>query len=178
MFHFTPLEEDHLELVLLWRTREDVTRYMFTDVEYNLDQQKRWFSKVYSSPSDKYWVISINNRPIGLICLNQLDYVNRRTSWGFYIGEEEYRMYGALIPPHLYNYVFDELQLNKITVEVMEGNENMLKIHKLHGYRDVGIYEKHIYKYNRFHDIYIMELTKDHWALSGARYKKYRSKFD
>jgi UDP-4-amino-4,6-dideoxy-N-acetyl-beta-L-altrosamine N-acetyltransferase len=41
MFEFEKLKEEHLELILNWRTEEFITKYMFTDVDYNMDKRKR-----------------------------------------------------------------------------------------------------------------------------------------
>ncbi len=172
MIDFIKLKEEHLEQVLKWRTKENVTKFMFTDIEYNLINQKKWFEKVSKRPTEKYWVIAIKGNLIGLLSLNNLDFANKRTSWGFYIGDDNYRMYGGIIPPYLYNYVFYHLNLNKITVEIMEGNHSVTKIHKLHGYREVGIFKNHIFKNNQFHDVYLMELLKVDWDKKSSKYKK------
>jgi len=178
MIEFVRLSEEHLKQVLAWRTKESVTRYMFTDLESNLDNQRKWYNTISQSHSDRYWIIKIKEKPVGVISLNQINYINNTTSWGFYIGEDDYRIYGGLVPPHLYNHVFYKLKLQKITAEVMEGNDNVMKLHKLHGYRDVAVYERRIYKYGQYHDIYVMELLKEQWALKAERYNKYNSIFE
>jgi UDP-4-amino-4,6-dideoxy-N-acetyl-beta-L-altrosamine N-acetyltransferase len=178
MIKFIKLSEEHLEQVLKWRTQENVTKYMLTDIEYNLDNQRRWFDKISKLTTEKYWMIEIEDRLVGVISLNNIDYTNRKTSCGFYIGEDNYRRLGGLVPPYLYNYVFKDLQLNKITAEVMEGNENVVKIHKFHGYREVGTYMDHIFKYGQYHDLYLMELLKLDWEKDSKRFKKYLGNFE
>ena len=106
MIHFIKLREEHLEQVLEWRTQEDVTKFMNTDIEKDMDKQRAWFRRISNSKNDAYWVIEIKEKPIGVISLNNIDFVNKRTSWGFYIGEEKYRLYGGIIPPYFYNYIF------------------------------------------------------------------------
>lgn len=177
MISFRKLREEHLEQVLQWRTQEDVTRFMNTDIEQDMKKQVDWFTKVTDSVTEKYWIIEVKNHPVGLIYLTDIDFVNLRTSWGFYIGEEEYRIYGGLIPPYLYNYVFLELGLHKITAEVMCDNTNVIKLNKLHGCREVGIYKDHIYKRERFHDVMMMELLKCDW-LTINKFKKYIAQFE
>ncbi|WP_338553361.1 UDP-4-amino-4,6-dideoxy-N-acetyl-beta-L-altrosamine N-acetyltransferase [Paenibacillus sp. KS-LC4] len=177
MLTFIKLREEHLEQVLGWRTKENVTKYMFSDIDYNLEHQKSWFHRISQSESEKYWVISIKGTLVGLISLNGIDFTHKRTSWGLYIGEEAYSMYGGIVPPYLYYHVFHELGLHKITAEVMEGNDNIMKIHKLHGYREIGVYKDHIFKYGCFHDVHVMELLKDTWAAKNKS-KKYAGSFE
>lgn len=171
MFEFVKLKEEHLEMVLNWRTREDITRYMITDVEYDLDKQRKWFDKINKNPSESYWIIKYHAKPIGLISLNDIDLKNRHTRWGYYIGEEKYRMYGAIIPYYLYSYVFEKLNLNKIIAEVLEGNDRVIKLNLLHGYRKVGIFKNHIFKNGKFHDLILLELTKKDWLKTGKNQK-------
>lgn len=38
---FVSIKEEHLELILNWRTSEFVTRYMYTDIEYDLVKQRK-----------------------------------------------------------------------------------------------------------------------------------------
>lgn len=163
MIEFVKLREEHLDQVLRWRTQADVTRYMNTDIAFDMEQQKKWFASISKSETDRYWIISIKGRLVGVISLNAIDLANKKTSWGFYIGEEKYRMYGGVIPLYLYHYVFTKLELNKITAEVMVGNENVVKLNKVHGCREVGVYKEHIYKNGAFHDIILMELLRSDW---------------
>lgn len=177
MFKFKKLKEEHLEQVLEWRTRADVTRFMNTDIEKDMDQQREWFEHVSTSSTDRYWIIEMKENPIGLISLNHIDLTNLRTSWGFYIGEKEYRIYGGLVPPYLYNYVFGELGFHKITAEVMSGNDNVVKLNKVHGCREVGVYKEHILKNGVYHDLILMELLNKEWTALN-KFRKYIGEFE
>lgn len=177
MVEFIRLREEHLEQVLKWRTKENITKYMNTDIKYDLEQQYKWFWQVDESETEKYWVISIKDGLVGLIYVTDIDFINKRTSWGYYIGEEKYQMYGAIIPLYLYYYVFEELQLHKITAEVMRENENVVKLNKMHGCREVGTYYDHVYKNSRFHDVVLMELLKEDWR-ENKRNFKYKANFE
>ena len=46
MITFRKVEEHDLQLILDWRTSEHVTQYMYTDIEKNIDNQKKWFEKI------------------------------------------------------------------------------------------------------------------------------------
>jgi len=177
MIRFIKLKEEHLEQVLEWRTQEDVTRFMNTDIEKDMDKQREWFRRISNSETDVYWIIEIREKPVGVISLNNIDDVNKRTSWGFYIGEEKYRLYGGIIPPYFYNYIFSTYDFHKITAEVMEGNSNVIKLNLLHGYRMVGVYKDHILKKGLFVDLNLLELLKEDW-LKLKKFQKYVCEFE
>ena len=177
MIRFIKLREEHLTQVLEWRTQADVTRFMNTDIEKDLDKQKEWFNKISISRTDKYWIIEIKGILVGLISLNDIDFVNKRASWGYYIGEEKYRLYGGIIPTYFYNYIFSKYDFHKITAEVMVGNDNVVKLNLMHGYRLVGVYKDHIFKNGSFFDMNLLELLKDDWLKAG-KFKKNICEFE
>ncbi len=177
LIKFARLEEKHLEMVMGWRVKPDITRYMFTDVEYDLDKQRRWFHKISGDDTYRYWIIYFRDIPIGLVNLAAIDRVNRRCTAGYYIGELEYRSLGALIPPFLYNYVFHVMEFRKIYGEVIAGNENILKLHALHGFRQVGVYRDHVFRDRRFHDVVLIELLAESW-LAQKRYQRDLAHFE
>ena len=177
MLKFLKIQEEHLELILNWRTHPDVTRYMYTDLEYNLENQKKWHQKLLTDDSSKYWIISYQDRPIGVIYLTDIDANNKHCTWGYYIGEASCRSLGGIIPPYLFNYIFHEMKFSKIIAEVMDGNQNVVKLHELFGYRLVGRYENHICKYGKDHDVFVYELLDSIWSAS-KKYKRFVAEFE
>jgi UDP-4-amino-4,6-dideoxy-N-acetyl-beta-L-altrosamine N-acetyltransferase len=176
MIKFIKVREEHLEQILKWRTDPDVNRFMLTDVEYNMEYQRNWFDKISADETKKYWMVNMGNKNIGLINLEDLDWQNRRVSWGYYIGDMESRGVGGTIPPYLYNYIFNIMHLHKVWGWVMEGND-IFKLHEIHGYRIVGTMKDHVYKNNKWHDVHVLEMLRDAWA-SQRRYQGYVAEFE
>ncbi len=177
MIQFTKLQETHLETVLRWRMKSEVSQYMLTDISDDMEKQKEWFHKISANSDSIYWIVSYQEVPIGLINLASIDHHHRRTNMGYYLGETKYRPLGFMIPPYLYNFVFNEMKFRKIYGEVLAGNENILAMHRLHGFREVGIYKDHIFKNGKFHDLILVELLFDTW-LAKEKYKGYRTQFE
>jgi UDP-4-amino-4,6-dideoxy-N-acetyl-beta-L-altrosamine N-acetyltransferase len=178
LLKFANLTEADLELVLRWRVSPDVTRFMTTDIEYNLENQKLWFTKIRGDESAKYWKIMLDEKPIGVINLVDIDHIHRRCSVGYYIGDLACRSIGFMIPPYIYNYAFYNLGMHKIYGEVLDGNDNLLKMHKLHGWREVGIFKDHVFKYGKFSDVYIVELLSESWKRLLPRFGRFVGDFE
>lgn len=178
MLKFAKLKEADLEQVLQWRVSPDVTRFMTTDIEYNLENQKKWFAKISKDDSARYWVIELDGKPIGVINLIEIDRTHRRCSIGYYIGDVGSRSIGFMIPPYIYNYVFNNLGMHKIYGEIIEGNDNLLKMHKIHGWRQVGIFKDHVFKYGKFSDVYIVELLSDSWKELQPKFGRFVGTFE
>jgi len=176
MIRFIKLRREHLEKVLGWRVKPEVTRYMYTDVECNLEKQYQWFEKIDKDDTCCYWVISYQNILIGVINLATIDKVSLRCTAGYYIGEMDYCQLGGIIPPYIYNYVFREMKFKKVYGEVVAGNNKILQLHKMYGFRQVGIYRDHVSKNGCFHDVILIELLSESW-LECKRYERYIAQF-
>ena len=168
MLKYIKLSADHLELIMGWRMQPHVTKYMLTDIDDNINKQRNWYENIDTNQS-KYWMISYENQFVGLVYLTDIDPKNYHCKLGFYIGEKEYTGIGGLCLPPVYNYIFNKMKFVKIYGEVIEGNELIMKIHKHHGWRKVGIFKDHIFKNNVFIDVHIVELLKHHWLSNKDR---------
>ncbi|MYL21513.1 UDP-4-amino-4,6-dideoxy-N-acetyl-beta-L-altrosamine N-acetyltransferase [Halobacillus litoralis] len=178
MIQFERLKEDHLDLVLKWRTSSFVTRYMYTDIDGDRTKHQAWFESISQSETDLYWVAVINAVPVGVISLSDIHHLHKRATFGYYIGEEKYRIYGGILPLYLYNHVFTNLSLNKLTAEVMEGNDKVVKLNMFHGFQMVGTRKEHVIKHGKSHDVHLMELLKSDWEKKGHLFKKYTGAFE
>ncbi|HEX7063582.1 MAG TPA: UDP-4-amino-4,6-dideoxy-N-acetyl-beta-L-altrosamine N-acetyltransferase [Bacillales bacterium] len=171
---FVTLSEEHLETVLKWRTSEFVTKYMYTDVEYDMEKQREWFRRVKQDPHSYYWVLENKGVHMGLVSITDIDNIHKRAYWNFYIGEPKYGMLAGFIGPYLYNFAYERFKLNKLMGEVMAGNESVRTLHLKQGAREVGCFKDHIWKNGKFHDVYIYEMTKEDWLKYGDKYSKYQ----
>lgn len=167
------IEEKHLQKILEWRTTEEITRFMYTDIEYNLDNQKKWFKKIQEDENGRYWLIEYKSEIIGFVSITDIEWVHKRGTWNFYIGNMKYAMLAGFLGAYVYNYAFLELGLEKLSGEVMDINESVKKIHIKQGAREVGVLEHHIYKNGTWHDVFLFEMTKRNWEVVGAKYHKY-----
>lgn len=176
MIQFIRLQKGHLETIMKWRLKPEVSQYLMTDIKHSMEDQHRWFNRINKDDTCRYWMICYKDLPIGLINLAAIDKRHLHCSAGYYIGEMEHRQVGAMILPYLYNYVFKEMRFRKIYGEVMAENDRILQIHKMHGYCQVGIYHDHVFKNGRFHDAVLIELLSEIW-LKQKRYERYIAEF-
>ncbi len=173
MLRLVPLHAAALPRVLEWRTSPAVTRWMLTDIKADPDEQRRWFERIQTDPTCRHWLVRLKNLDVGLASLTDIDEEARSCSCGFYIGEETARRLGGVVLPGLVNYVFGELEFETITGEVMDGNTNVLKMHRLLGYRHVKTLKDHVRKYGQLFDLLIFELTRDEWKQNAPLFRPY-----
>ncbi len=159
------LTENELELMMNWRMREDISRTLFSDVKLTLEGQKKWYEKIKDSKNEIRWVIWKDNKPIGSMYVDHIDYDNSRCESGWFLAEKEGMGFEAVISlqRNLNNYVFDTLGLNRMSGEIIDTNKPLVRIIEICGSKCEGVLRQHVRKNGVFHDVYLVGITKDMW---------------
>ena len=181
MISFRKISKDDLPLILRWRTDPEVTRYMSTDIKFDLDKQINWYDQVVCARSPaEHWIISYNEKPVGVLNLEKYDSILQKTSWGYYIGEMESRIIGGLIPAYFYNYMFfnRDPSLKKIIGHLFSKNTKVLAMHRFYGVKEIDILKNYGYKYGKAFDLILIEMTKEKWASQKENFQHYQAVFE
>ena len=163
---FNTIKEENLEQIMKWRTNPEVSQYMFTDPELDIEKQLHWFkTKVCNNDKEKYWIVNVENMNIGLVCIYNIDLVNKRVYWAYYIGDNRFKGKGVgkQIELNILKHVFEKMRFNKVCCEVFCFNEMVIQLHEKFGSKVEGILRKHIYKNGKFYDIVTMGILKEEW---------------
>jgi RimJ/RimL family protein N-acetyltransferase len=157
---------DDAAMLLDWRTRPEITRYMFTDLDApDLDRQRAWLKTCETRDDFEHFIVEWRDRPIGYLSFAEIDRVNRRCTPGTYLVlAPEERSIAAFTHSFVLDYAFYRLELRKVCYAIMAGNENFIRAKPLHGVRAVGVLREHILKYGQFHDVHLFEITEPEWA--------------
>jgi UDP-4-amino-4,6-dideoxy-N-acetyl-beta-L-altrosamine N-acetyltransferase len=176
---FTPLAEPDLELVREWRTRPDIARWMNTPGPDSAAAQRAWFERRREDDTSEHWMVRVDGEPVGVINLAEIDRTHARASVGYYLGRPERVPIGALVMAYLLNHAFarEDLRLRKLTGEVLAGNERVLKMHEMLGYRRVGVFRDHIRKDDGWHDVVAWEMLREDWLAQARRFGRYVAPF-
>ncbi len=134
MLAFRELEIDDAELILNWRTKDRVTRFMSTDIVHDLDAQKLWLSDSFSRPDYYHWIIQYAGKDIGFLNIVDWKPELKETYWGYYIGENSALGLGGIVPPCLYKFVFNVLGVESIKAAIFSENVKVIQLHNLQGY--------------------------------------------
>lgn len=167
---------EHAALVLGWRTKPWVTRFMFTDVTHGLPEQQQWMLAALARQDYRHWLVMDGDRPIGLVNLQDIDWAGKESASGFYVGEEDARPLAGFFLPYLYNHAFGDLGFAAMTALVMAGNDDVLRLHRAHGYVDEGMLEGGVVKNGGIHQVHRLRLTREGWG-SRKAYQRYRADF-
>lgn len=159
------LQDADLEMIREWRMLPEVTKYMYTDPVLTFEEQKKWYERIKTDDLKKYWIINYGGMDIGLLNLYDIDYANMRCEWAYYIADTSFRGKGIArnLECNIYDYVFFDLNMNKLGCEVFSFNDSVVRIHEKFGSEIEGVRKEHIIKNGEKYDIVLMAMSKEKW---------------
>lgn len=159
------LVEDDLEMVRHWRNSKEVSQYMYTENIITALDQQNWFNKISQTTNSNYWIIEYGGKKIGLVSVTGIDTALRSCYWAFYLGDSSIRGagIGAKVEYLVLEYVFNELNLNKLRCEVFVNNDKVIKMHEKFGFRREAYYREHCIKDNLKLDVVGLAILKSEW---------------
>ena len=155
-----------------WFNDEENTEYMQQHYYPNTKAKQLAFYKSEIENNPKKLQVGIFHKEdkvlIGVISLNNIDYLNRKCSTGMIIGIKKYRklvyFLEALIL--LIKHAFEQLNMNKLSEGAVSKDITDLLIKKL-GYKSEGVRRKEIYKNGEYVDVYLFGLLKEDFYKHG-----------
>ncbi len=160
------VEKEDLVYLRDWRNISHFRKNFREHKELNLFNQENWFNRTFSSPNDFMFVIVDleSNLPIGACGLLYTNWIIRSADFSFYIGHNElyiddkYALDAATI---LIKYGFEDLNLNKIWMELYEYDYKKLDFFKNHfNFKVDGMLRQNAFSEGRYWDSYIISLLK------------------
>jgi RimJ/RimL family protein N-acetyltransferase len=167
-----PLNSEHFKIYTSWFNNPKVRKYLFGDLRYRLpntlEEIKKWFEPQQDGLKDKIhfeiWHKN-DNKPLGLIGLAYIDWIDR---WGvayIFIGDTDY--WGHNIAGEttelLFKYAFNEINLNKISAWIAVENKPSQNAAKKVGFIFEGKLKQWLYIDGKYVDVKCFRLLKEEW---------------
>ena len=161
-----PVKKEDLELFNIWRNSIEIKNQALLHpfpVTTELDEE--WFGYTANDKSNKTVFFSItdkNDKVLGYTFLNAINWINRNSYFGIIIGEKSQRGKGVgkATLELITNYAFNNLNLHKITLEVVANNIGAIKLYESFGFKQEGELKKHVFVNGKFEDIKIFSIFK------------------
>ena len=141
---FRKIVDSDLEMVLRWRTSPNVTQWMFTDIPYDMENQKAWFDGL----DYLFWIINVDGADIGTIYL-------KGNELGYYLGDDSYKPLVGQISGSFYWWAFNN-GYEFFNIKIFCDHVRLICVHLLQGYRFVEVLKN----YAKGQDVYSMKLSK------------------
>jgi len=151
-----------------WRNLRHVRTYMYNDKPITKEEHSFWFDFMMYDPTRKYWVIELDNNPVGVVNLTSINVINQSCDWAFYIHDEKSRGkgVGSFVEKFILEHVFLEMGLNKLNCEVLESNPKVVEMHKKFGFVEEGFFHQAIKKEEKMIGIHRLSMLKEEYLNS------------
>ncbi|MGO4900963.1 GNAT family N-acetyltransferase [Bacillus sp. GM2] len=147
------------ELYHIWRNDIEVMRNTnpFLDI-YSIEATRDFIEQVIlgSNTAKSYMILErVNEKPIGITSLINIDHKNRNAECIIDIGEKDFwgKGYGREALTLLLNYAFLEMNLHRVYLRVFSFNKKAIRLYEKLGFSHEGISREALFREGVWHDI-------------------------
>ncbi len=158
------IESSDLEKINLWRNNKAIVDLLGNNFRFiSLEVDKIWFENyIKNRKSNVRLAILFKGAFVGMVNLTDIHEINQSAEFSIIIGEEKFHSKGIgyFASKEILKHGFNNLNLNRIFLEVVDYNTRAIFLYKKLGFVQEGKKRKAIYKNGTFCDITIMSLLK------------------
>ena len=158
-----------------WINDPEVTGGLLIYLPMSQVEEEAWFENMMKGPAEAH-VLVIEAacpdgwRPIGTCSFHDIHWKDRLGEVGILIGEKEYwgQGYGTEAMRLLVRHGFNDLNLNRIFLQVFDNNPRAIRSYEKIGFVHEGRLRQDVYKNGSYHDVLIMAILRSEWTDSQS----------
>lgn len=160
------LEASDLERCYKWMNDPVIVRTLKSRYPMPFQQEAAWLEEAtQSSPVARHFAIERKDdrHHIGNASLHAIDWVSRSAWFGLFIGEPTAwnKGFGRDAVSTLVKFAFEEMNLQKLKINVFDYNEKAKHLLESLGFRQEGKLERDFYKEGQWQDIVILSIFRE-----------------
>ncbi len=173
--YLRPSERGDLDDFVRWFNDAETMRYLAMRAPMGRAAEERWFDGMLErhGKRDYHFVICLleGGRAIGTVGLHEIDEENGTAASGIAIGEkgEWDKGYGTDALNAIADFGFGELRLERIWLDVYEGNARAQRSYEKAGFITEGTMRRALFKGGDHADVLRMALLRDEWLALPRR---------
>ncbi|OQY09032.1 MAG: GNAT family N-acetyltransferase [Marinitoga sp. 4572_148] len=134
---------------------------------YKMEDEEKWYENINPNGKGIYdFAIELKetNEYIGGCGINNVDWKNSVATVGVFIGKPFFNKgYGTEAMDLLVDFVFNEMNMNKVKLHVFSFNKRAIKSYEKVGFKVEGVLREQIFREGKYHDEIIMGLLRREW---------------
>ena len=160
-----PVEERDLEFLRDMMNDPDIGHSVVSyGFPVSAKAQREWFEKTYPVENAYRFIIEAEGRPVGTILLGKLDKANKTGELGYKIAAAyQGKSYAYNAVCAVTRYLFEEIGIERITVNHLDGNMGSRRIMEKAGYVYEGVQRSAVYKNGQRHDLVLWSCSREHY---------------
>lgn len=157
---------DDCEIFTKWEQQEYIKEFLSINKERTYEEVVREYILRSQDPTNEQYTIILKNlKPIGRIYLSKISKESDSMDiTRIYIGEKDYlnKGYGKESMEILLNYCFNDLEMERVTLDHYTGNTAASLYLKL-GFKYEGIMRNAAKRNNEYYDLHLMSMLKEEY---------------
>ena len=145
------------------RNQKSVRKSMYTEHEIPLNEHLAWIERLQQDKRQIVFTVLIDDLVSGVVSVNAIDRLHLKSDWAFYLDASARGGLGSALEFSIIEFVFNELELEKLNCEVIETNEAVVRLHKKFGFTEEGFRRENIIKNGERMGVFLLGLTKKDW---------------
>ncbi len=151
-----------------WRNDIEVMETTSPQLDiYTLEETEHYISAIVSQSTAKGYLIEYKEteQTVGIVSLINIDYKNRSAECIIDIGVKDMwgKGIGTAAISLILEFAFNELNLQRVYLQVFSFNERAIKLYEKMGFVHEGKFRQALYRSGNWHDIVIMGILKDEY---------------
>jgi len=149
-----------------WFNDPEVTEFLDVETPMGMEQEIAWFEKLELSEMEVYSIETNDAHLIGNVGILKVDWVVRKALIGMVIGEKEDwgKGYGTDALNTILGYLFDEMNMNMVHLEVDPSNARAIRCYEKCGLRREGGLRQSRWKRGASRDTLMMSILRTEWV--------------
>jgi len=164
------IERSDIPTFVRWFNDPEVRRYLLMYAPMSATQEEKWFEDMLQRVQRREdFVFAVEARVgdewvhIGNTGLHRINWKDRCAAFGIALGEKAYwdQGYGTDATRTMLRFAFEELNLHRVELEVLEENARARRCYEKAGFRHEGTRRQAIFSEGRYHDAHLMSILRE-----------------
>lgn len=132
---------------------------------YTYEDEQKWFENMSATKDEYSFAIETleDSKYIGGCGINKVDWKNSTAVVGIFIGDKAYwsKGYGTDAMKVLIKFIFEQMNINKIKLNVNSFNERAIRSYEKCGFIKEGVLRQELFRDGKYHDVINMGILKE-----------------
>ena len=172
--YLSPRNSQDIEQFTEWLNDFETTDYLGRSSQLITLEGERQFLEKDSTPEATFVIVTINDdKMIGTVSLEKINWISRNATLGIFIGDKEYRNKGYVTEAIklILEYGFKYMNLHNIKLDLMEFNDRALKCYEKCGFKEYGRRRKCKFINGKYYDTISMDVLAEEFTGDFIRNK-------
>jgi len=164
------IERSDIPTFVRWFNDPEVRQYLLMYAPVSAAQEEKWFEDTLQRVQRREdFVFAVEARVgdewvhIGNVGLHRIHWKDRCAIFGIALGEKAYwdQGYGTDATRTMLHFAFEELNLHRVELEVLDENARARRCYEKVGFRYEGTRWQAIFSAGRYHDAHLMSILRE-----------------